>query len=195
MRMVKNWSAEELLARASERDASAWGELYDRFAPRLLGILGRILSDRGAAEEVLGDVFSQLWNEARRLRQGPASVGAWLAVTARATAVDRLRAQRKLPRLARAKPVPLGKSLSWLPLAEEIALIDEKHELLRKVINQLPMAQRQAVELAIFEGYTEAEIAQRLGEPLAKVRAGLRAAMRFLRHRLHAVLGTWAANI
>ena len=186
---------EELLARVSNRDKDALAELYDRLAPRLFRALLRILSHRRAAEEVLEGVFFQLWNEARRVRQEPASVAAWLTVTARAAAVDRLRGERKLPRPARTKSVPLEKSLSWLPSREQVALLEEREDLLKKIVSQLPPAQRQALELLVFEGYTEKEIAQKLGEPLAKVRTGLRAGLTFLRHRLHAVLGTWAANI
>ncbi len=193
--MAKSATDVELLARVSRRHADALGELCDRYGPRLLGLLRRILSDRAAAEGVLGDTFLQLWSEARRVRHGPASVAAWLVITARANAIDRLRNERNLSRLRRVKPVPLEKSISWLPLPEETALLDERQDLLKKFLSQLPEPQRQALELTVFEGYTETEIAQKLGEPLAKVRSGLRAAMRFLRHRLHAVLGTWAANI
>ena len=83
----------------------------------------------------------------------------------------------------------------WLPRQEEIALLEERWELLRKVFSQLPKAQRGALELAVFEGYTETEISEKLGEPLGRVKSELRASMRFLRHRLRAVLGIWAANI
>lgn len=192
---AQNLTAEELLARVSKRDAKALGELYDRMAPPLYRTLRLILSDRGAAQGILEDAFLQLWNEARRLRQRPASLVAWLTLTARAAAIDRLRGERRLPRLSREKSVPLEKSISWLPAPEEIALLEERRDLLTKVLNQLPAAQRRGLELLVFEGYTEREIAQKLGEPLGKVKTGLRAGLTFLRHRLRAVLGIWAANI
>src|SRR2546425_11202098 len=115
MKEANGPTAEELLARVSKRDSNALGALFDQFAPRLFGLLVRILSDRRAAEEVLENLFSQLWNEARRLRQEPASVAAWLAVPARALAGGRLRAERGLPRLYPGEGVPLEKSSSWLP--------------------------------------------------------------------------------
>jgi RNA polymerase sigma-70 factor, ECF subfamily len=186
-------SAEELLARIAARDEAALGELYDRCAPGLLGMLMRILSDRAAAEEVLEDVFARLWSEARRLSREGSSVGARLFFLARRRAIERLRAARRLPALTFS--VPERTTLAWLPQPKEIALVDQRRELLRKVINQLPKPQREALEGVIFEGYTAAELAHRLDEPRARVRAGLQAAMRFLRHRLAAVLGTWAANI
>jgi DNA-directed RNA polymerase specialized sigma24 family protein len=82
-----------------------------------------------------------------------------------------------------------------MPRAEDIALVDARMGLLQRAFNQMPKPQRYALELAVFGGYTEAEIAGQLDEPLGKVNAGLRAAFSFLRHRQHAVLGTWTADI
>ena len=74
-------------------------------------------------------------------------------------------------------------------------MVDARLGLLQRAFNQMPKPQRSALELAVFEGFTEAEIAAQLGEPLGKVTAGLRAAFTFLRHRQNAVLGTWTADI
>jgi RNA polymerase sigma-70 factor, ECF subfamily len=186
-------SPEQLVARIAERDWAALEELYDGWAPGLLGMLMRILPDRAAAEEVLEDIFARLWNESRRLTREGASVGARLFFLARRRGIERLRAARRLPALTFS--VPERTALAWLPEPKEIALVDQRRLLLRKVINQLPKPQREALEGVIFEGYTAAELAGRLEEPRARVRAGLQAAMLFLRHRLAAVLGTWAANI
>jgi len=82
-----------------------------------------------------------------------------------------------------------------LPRPEEIALAEARLDLLQRAFDQMPKAQRRALELAVFEAYNESEIAAQLGEPLGKVSAGLRAAFTFLRHRQHAVLGTWTADI
>ena len=193
--MAQEETAEELLVRVAARDESALRALYDRFAPRLLALLSRILPERQAAKEVLQEVFGRLWNESRRSTHERASVAAWLVFTARIAAIDRLRAQRGLPPLARRNSGVPANISAGLPPPEQIALLEQRRELLKKVINQLPSHQRHALELAVFDGYTEAEIAQALGETLGKVRTELRAAMRFLRHRLRAVLGTWAANI
>lgn len=192
--MAQGSRPEALVARVAEGDRAALSELYDRYAPGLWGVVWRILPDRDAAEEVIASVFLRLWNEARRFSRARASVAAWLLLMARAAAVDRQRAARKLPPLV-LHPDPFLKSLSWLPCPEEIALLEERRDLLRKVVNQLPKPQRGALELAVIEGYTEAEIAARLGEPRGRVESTLRAGMRFLKHRLRAVLGTWTANI
>jgi len=188
-------TAEELMVRVARRDDGALSELYDRFAPGLLGMLMRILPDRSAAEEVLQDVYLRLWNDARRWSGERASVPAALVLLARGIAVDRLRTERSLAQLTSARVEPLLKLYSWLPRPEQVGLLDGRRELFKKVINQLPKQQREALELAVDGGYTEIEIAQKVGEPLARVRSGLLAAARFVRHRLAAVMRTWAANI
>lgn len=183
------------MARVVKRDDRALGELYDHFAPGLLGMLLEILDDRGTAEEVLRNVFLRLWNEARSSSYAGVSLDVWLTIIARRAAIDRVRSKRNLAPLDSSGAVALKKSLAWLPLPEDVLVIDQRRELLNKVIHQLPKGQRQGLDLAVFGGYTEREIAEQLREPLGKVRTGLRAAMTFLRHRLRAVSGTWAANI
>jgi len=193
--MVEEQTAEALLARVAERDAGALGKLYALCGPGLLGMALQILPDRRAAEEVVESAFVRLWNEARHQAHAGHSVAAWLLITTRNAAIERRRAERQLPALARRPLRPPPYLFSRLPRPEEIARLEERRELLKKVVNQLPQPQRYALELAVFEGYTEAEIAEKLGEPLGRVQAALRAGMRFLRHRLRAVMGTWAANI
>ena len=83
----------------------------------------------------------------------------------------------------------------WMPRPEGIASIDERLVLLHKVLDQLPKPQRHALELAVFRGFSEAEIAAEMGEPLGRVRTSLRAALTFVKHRRRAVCGTWAADI
>lgn len=193
--MAQAPTPEKLLARVARRDEGALGELYDRFAPELLGMLLPVLSKRQAAEEVLQETFLKLAGEARRFAKDGASVAAGLVLMARAKAVERLRAERHLTPLPPGPLDSLQKSAAWLPRPEEITLLDERRDLLMKVMNQLPQHQREALELAVFEGFTETEMAGKFGETLGRVRSGLFAATRFLRHRLGAVLRTWTADI
>jgi len=225
---------EELLGRVAERDIEALEGLYDQFAPKLMGLLIRVLSARPEAERALQEVFVRLWKEAPGIAQTKGSLAAWLVLTSRHIAVNRLRAQRlvgarpaqsprgqgrtkkgkpagKAALLVRKKekaqarrspqfdsetvPFLVASPQVWMPRAQDIALVDVRMGLLQKAFNQMPKPQRHALELAVFGGYTESEIAEQLGEPMGKVNAGLRAAFSFLRHRQHAVLGTWTADI
>ncbi len=191
--MGRQPTSEELLARIVERDKQAAATLYEQFAPSLLGMLLRMLGNRAAAEEVLLEVFERFFSQARRFNRDGASVAAGLVLAARGKAMERVRASR--PIATSALDHPERKSLSWLPRPAEVALLERRAELLKKVFGQLPTEQRVALELAVFRGFTETEIARELGEPLGKARSMLVAAMRFLRHRLAAVMRTWAASI
>ena len=238
--------AEDLLVRVAQHDVGALGELYDRYAPRLYGLMTHILASSDDAERILQEVFLRLWSDSASISQKGTSVVAWLVVTSRETAVDRLRALRKdapgagplIPKgmasrkssgsaaksqaeavgassgrsaakspaskTGAVKPMPAGAMKAsviasvpsaWLPLPREITLIDDRMGLLQKVISHLPAFQRQALELAVFGGLDESQIAEQLGEPLGRVRTALRAAVTFVKHRRQAVCGSWVANI
>ncbi len=240
--MSEDSTAEDLLTRAASRDVVAFSELYDLYAPRVYGLIEHILHSRAAAEEVLQEAFVRLWMESPQLSEQGRSVAAWLIVTARGTAIDRLRGLRlnsggnglpssqvkpekgktgvprrtkaahptaAAPKVAEGRyavrqdsagdggrpPAPRALHLAWLPQPREINLIDDRLGLLHKAIDQLPKAQRQALEFALFHGMLESEIAEKLGEPLGRVRSSLRAALTYVKHRRRAVCGSWAANI
>jgi RNA polymerase sigma-70 factor (ECF subfamily) len=99
--MNEELPAENLLSRVAQSDVAALSELYDRYAPRVFGLIAHILPSRAAAEEILQEVFARLWSESPSLRQEGGSVVAWLVVTAREAAVERLRGLRKNPSDAR----------------------------------------------------------------------------------------------
>ncbi len=204
--MGEEVAAEVLLARVAQHDVDALGELYDRYASRVYGLTAHILPAREAAEGILQEVFLRLWTESSRLSQEGKSVVAWLVVTAREFAVVQLRALRRSgpsssrgtrkAAVASARTPPgLVFPSAWLPQPKEITLIEDRLVLLYKVIDQLPKPQRQALELAVFGGLSEPEIAAETGEPLGKVQRSLRAAVAFVRHRRRALCGKWAANI
>jgi len=230
----KEPTMEELLGQVANGEVEALGSLYDQFAPRVLGLLIRVLPSRSDAETALQEVFLRLWKEAHDIAQTKGSVAAWLVLMAWHAAVQRLRAQRAAATRAAQSPhrqshakaeKAADKSLAsarrahklserpttkydsqtlfflaaspqlWMPRPEDIALVNARLGLLQRAFNQMPKPQRRALELALFDAYTELEIAAQLGEPLGRVNAGLRAAFSFLRHRQHAVLGTWTADI
>lgn len=215
----KELNAEQLLGRVAVGDLEALAVLYDKFAPKLMGLLLRTVPTKSAAESALQEVFLRLWEVAAEIAETKGSVAAWLVLMARHAALQHLRAQRKgekpigkstastpgaeKPGKRRAK-MHESESLSflttaapqlWMPRPEDVALVDARLALLQSAFNQIPKQQRSPLELAIFGGYTESEIAEQLGEPLGKVKAALRAAFTFMRHRQHAVLGTWTADI
>jgi RNA polymerase sigma-70 factor (ECF subfamily) len=230
----KELRAEELVGRVADHDVEALASLYDEFAPKLMGLLIRMLSAKPDAESALQEVFLRLWKEAPAIAQSKRSAAAWLVLMARHAALQRLRAKRAVAARPAQSPRGQGRTKEekpagepadsarkehkprerrstkydsetllflaaspqlWVPRPDDIALVDARLGLLQRAFNQMPKPQRWALELVVFDGYTESEIAARLGEPLGKVNAVLRAAFTFLRHRQRAVLGTWTADI
>lgn len=174
-----------LVRQVADRQAEALGELYDRFAPLLLGLVVRILGSRAEAEEVLQDVFLHVWNQAGRYDPSRSSVSTWLVLIARSRAIDRLRsrkvAERTLDAVERQEG-PGGGHAS--PEAAENVLIRERRERVRGELAALPPEQRQVLELAFFQGLSQSEIAGRTGIPLGTVKTRSLLAMKKLRQAL-----------
>ncbi len=170
-----------LVERIMAGDEGALSALYDRYSGMLYAMLLRILKDTGAAEEVLQDLFLQLWRGAARFDASRGSLGGWLLVIGRNRALSRLRGKQ------RREFVPDdidGFSLDAVPSSEDLENEAARMQLmtrLRGALAALPAEQREAVELAYFEGMTQTEIAARTGSPLGTVKSRVRAAMQTLK--------------
>lgn len=161
-------------------DESALSALYDRYSGMLFAMLVRILRDPPAAEEILQDMFLQLWRGAARFDANRGSLPAWLMVIGRNRALSRLRTRehREIPEDIEAFPANAVPSSVNLEDDAERSLLMEK---LRTAMATLPTEQREAVELAYFEGMTQSEIAARTGSPLGTVKSRVRTAMQSLK--------------
>jgi len=162
-----------LLARIAQGDREAFGRFYDAFAGLALGLIRRILRDPAASEEVLQEVFWQIWQEAGRYDSRRGSPEAWVVMRSKTRAIDKLRAMRRREKTFVA---PLDESVTRSTEApgENPGVAAENRGLVRSALNGLPEAQRRVVELAFFEGLTQSEIASRLGEPLGTVKTRAR---------------------
>jgi RNA polymerase sigma-70 factor, ECF subfamily len=165
-----------LIARIVQRDESALAALYDRYAGMLSSVLNRILRDTQAAEEILQDIFYQLWRTAGQFDASRGSLPGWLLVIARNRAISRLR--RHNP----ASGEELLENTVVLPtnLESSIAL-QQMVGKVRNAMDSLPKEQRATLELAYFEGLTHSEIAARTGDPLGTVKTRLRSAVETLK--------------
>jgi RNA polymerase sigma-70 factor (ECF subfamily) len=148
--------------------------LYDRYSSIVYSIALRVLGDTGAAEDVLQEVFLQLWRNPGVFDSSRGNMAAWLAVIARNRAIDSLRKRRPETDIAdvvvSVEPDLAGDT--------ERARAMEK---IRGVLGDMPAAQRSALEMAYFEGLTHTEIAARTGEPLGTVKTRIRAGLLSLR--------------
>jgi RNA polymerase sigma-70 factor (ECF subfamily) len=179
-------SDQALLERVAAKDSQALADLYDRYAPVALALAGRILGDRSEAEDVLQVVFTRVWTDAARYDPAKGSPTSWVLSWVRNGAIDRLRRREALQRatLHSISHAPPGHDDSH---GHEASAEDK--ERLKQAVASLPADQRQVIELAYFEGLSQTQIAQRLGEPLGTVKTRVRLGMNKLRQALPALSG------
>jgi RNA polymerase sigma-70 factor (ECF subfamily) len=172
----------QLLRRIAAQDRLALAEFYDQAAGPLFSLAMRILGDAHEAEEVIQDVFVQIWQKAAAF---DAAVGAplhWALSITRNRSIDRLRARQRRVRLAN----ELEESATIQPAIADSSplLTEEELGVVRAAVRSLPDEQRQAIELAFFGGMTHFEIAETLKEPLGTIKARIRRGMLKLRENL-----------
>jgi RNA polymerase sigma-70 factor (ECF subfamily) len=168
------------LARMARGEGDAVAELYDRHARPIYSLALRILGDTTEAEDIVQEVFSQAWRQAARYSASRGAVAAWLMTLARSRAIDRLRAKRARPGDVSDERVA-GQLVDAGPPADSLVLSSEQVARVRAALDELPLLQRAAIELAYYEGLTHAEIADRLEQPLGTVKTRIRLAMLKLR--------------
>ncbi|MES1245004.1 MAG: sigma-70 family RNA polymerase sigma factor [Acidobacteriota bacterium] len=173
-----------LIHRIASGDGEALTRLFDLHSPVALGLLVRILGDRAEAEEVLQEVFLQVWTQADRYDAERSSPRGWLLMLARSRALDRLRrreARRRREeesveeetRLDRIEPDGTGR----LEAAERKSRVSS-------ALGVLSPEQRHCIELAFFEGLTHTQIAERLKAPLGTIKSRILLGMNKLRQAL-----------
>ena len=171
-----------LLEHIVAREAEAIGDLYDRHSRLLYGLILRILRNAGEAEEVLQDVFLQVWKRADTFNADLGTPVAWLVRIARNRAIDRLRANNVNARTLEVPPPPPTES------PEARAALSEEQRALRRALEALSVEERQLLEHAYFLGLTQSELADRFGLPLGTVKTRIRTALTTLRRELHQLM-------
>ena len=179
-------SDNDLLRAVACGDESALAATYDRYRLILFGLVMRILHDRGEAEDVLQDVFLQVWRRAAEFDEARGRAFTWLATLTRNRAIDRLRALKTRGWLAQDTAETLAEEASD---AATEALKSEQHAILRRALADLPEEQQRTLYLAYFQGLTQSEIAAKLGDPLGTVKTRMRSGMIRLRDALREKLG------
>ncbi len=171
---------EELVERVAGGDSEALSELYDRFSGMLLGLATKILGNPSDGEEVLQEVFVQVWRQASRYQRSRSSVSTWLVLITRSRSIDRLRsrnvklrtaheAHRESPR-THASPEGVGN-----------VLMEERRKRLARELAELPDEQREVLEMAYYRGMTQREVSEMTDTPLGTVKTRTLLAMKKLR--------------
>lgn len=170
-------------------------QLYERTSPVVRAVLRKILDSNQEAEDVLDSTFLLAAERVKLDRSGGGDEGPtlnpWLLLTARSQAIQRLRAAKNQSQSE--SPAIPGEELPVQ--AQEIRLLESRRDVLRRLTEQLPAGQRRLLDLVVFGGQTEEEIARATNEPLGKVRDEVRAAFAFVRQRVQTVMGTWTAGL
>jgi RNA polymerase sigma-70 factor (ECF subfamily) len=175
-----------LLGRIAKGDQQAFSQLYDHSSALLYTVALRILGSRDEADELLQDVYLEVWRKVARYDVGRGTPVAWLITLTRSRAIDRLRA-----RAARGQHVttsldnsPVGHMADMGPSPFETQADQELRMAVGTAITSLPTAQQQAIELAYYEGLSHNEIASRLNQPLGTVKTRIKLGMSKLRDTL-----------
>jgi len=163
-----------LVARVRARDESAMAALYDRYSSLVYAVALRVLGDTGAAEDVLQEIFLQLWRKPSAFDAARGSMGAWLSVIARNRSIDALRKRKPETDI---EDVVLSVETNFAHNADRGRALLK----IREVLGKMAAPQRSALEMAFFEGLTHTEIAEKTGEPLGTIKTRIRAGLLSLR--------------
>jgi RNA polymerase sigma-70 factor (ECF subfamily) len=171
----------ELLKRIVAGDEAALAQLYDGYRVILFGLLMRILNNREEAEDVLQEVFLQVWRRAADFDENRGRPFTWLVTLTRSRGIDRLRTLAARERVAIAGAKAESEAVSD---AASDVFRSEQRGLVTSALAQLPEEQKRALMLAYFDGLTQSEIATRLGAPLGTIKTRMRTGMMKLRELL-----------
>jgi RNA polymerase sigma-70 factor (ECF subfamily) len=173
----------ELFRRMAKQDRSALAQFYDQAAPALYSFALRMLGNTQDAEEVIQDVFAQIWAKAQSFDPAIGEPFHWAIRIARNRCIDHLRARQRRSRyLVELEDGVADESPG--PAPEAAALTNSETAVVRAAVAELAKDQREAIEMAFFGGLTHEEIAGRLGEPLGTIKARIRRGMLRLRENL-----------
>jgi RNA polymerase sigma-70 factor (ECF subfamily) len=173
-----------LVQQVARQDRDAFSQLYDRCSSMVFTIAMRMLRVRSDAEDLLQEVFVQIWRQAGSYSEERGSPEAWIINIARSRAIDKIRSIRRREQSFVLTDDP-ARSESTENVESAVADTEAKL-MMNSALTTLPEAQRKILELAYFDGLTQTEIAQRLSEPLGTVKTRMRAGIQRLRDMLKA---------
>ena len=178
-RDLAHLSDEALVALVARSDESALAELYDRVGGTAYGLAYRVLRDEGLAEDAVQEAFLGLWRSAGSFIPERAKASTWILTLVHRRAVDLVRREQR----RRAEPLE-GTPEPAVGSAEEAAWLRLDRERVQGALAQLPDQQREAIELAYYGGYTQSELADRLGQPIGTIKSRMFAGLTRLRELL-----------
>ena len=173
-------SPEILLSLIASGDATAFSAFYDRFAATLYAVALRTLRDMKESEDIVQEVFLQIWQNARAFDAELGSAASWAVTMTRNRAIDRIRTSHRRAELLELRKEDLRPD----PMMVDALEVREDSQRIRSAVSALPREQRQAIELAFFSGMSQTEISQFIEAPLGTVKARIRRGMSRLKEAL-----------
>jgi RNA polymerase sigma-70 factor (ECF subfamily) len=173
-------SDEAIVALVARSDHDALAELYDRFGRVAYGLALRILRDPSLAEDAVQEAFLQAWRSADTFMPERARAGTWLLTLVHRRAVDLVRREER----RRAEPIDAAGERAGDGLVDEQAWLRYQRERVQSALRQLPDQQREALELAYYGGFSQSELAERLGQPIGTIKSRMFSGLGRLRELL-----------
>src|SRR5512133_2488847 len=171
-----------LVERLQRRDPQALAELYDRYGRLAYSLILRVVRDAGIAEDLVQETFLRVWNRVHGFDAQKGSIGPWLLAVARNRAIDYLRSAGGRERNA-LEFAETDHPALYCDMEREL-LTSDKVRRVKSAVEKLSPNQRQVIELAYFEGLSQTEMAERMGQPLGTIKTWVRAALKTLRDEL-----------
>ena len=166
-RDLAHLSDEAIVALAARSDEVAFAELYDRYGRIAYGLALRVLRDEALAEDAVQDAFLAIWRGASRFIPERAKASTWILTLVHRRAVDLVRREER----RRTEPLEDTDLAGSDPSAEDVAWVRFERDRVQGALRQLPDQQREAIELAYYGGFTQSELAERLGQPLGTIKS------------------------
>ena len=179
-RHLAHLSDEALVALVARGDEAALAELYDRVGRVAYGLAFRVLRDDRLAEDAVQEAFLAVWRTAAGFRAERAKASTWILTLVHRRAVDLVRREER----RRAEPLDERRASRRGRVTEEAAWLGFERERVQAALRQLPDTQREAIELAYYGGYSQSELAERLGQPLGTIKSRMFAGLARLRELL-----------
>ncbi len=164
-----------LLKRIAERDAASFQAFYRKYSGLIFASISNVLNDHHDTEDVMQEVLVQVWNKAHLYEFRKGKPLTWLTTMARNRAIDRIRFKQRRSRLNDDFETENKKDqFEFEPSGHENLVDKERDSILHHAVSRLTADQREAIELTYFSGLTQAEVAERLHEPLGTIKARIR---------------------
>ena len=179
-RDLAHLSDEAVVALTARSDEIALAELYDRFGRAAFGLAFRVIRDEALAEDAVQEAFLAVWRGASRFIPERAKASTWIMTLVHRRAVDLVRREER----RRADPLPEYETEAGGPSAADSAWLRLERERVQDALRKLPDQQREAIELAYYGGFTQSELAERLGEPLGTIKSRMFTGLARLRELL-----------